>query len=211
MNYIYLHGFASGTQSRKAQYLTDRFAEIGINLITPDLNLGDFSTITLSKQLTFLQDNYGNQPCYVMGSSLGGLLATLWAIVHTGIERLVLLAPAFRFSECLQQTIGEQEIEEWKTKGTRNFYHYGFGYEIPLLYEFFLDATRHDEKKLERELPILIIHGKSDDVVLPQRSREFAQERPYVDLRLVESDHSLSNIHEYIWQETQKFWQLAKQ
>lgn len=209
MHYIYLHGFASGIQSRKAQYLTDRFAERGINLLTPDLNLGNFSAVTLSQQLAFLQDTYGSQPSYVMGSSLGGLLATLWAKEHPHVESLILLAPAFRFGECLQQTIGAKAMEAWRKEGNRNFYHYGLGCELPLPYQFFIDATCQDERTLQRELPILIIHGENDDVVLPVRSREFAQHRPYVDLRLVESDHSLGNMLEYIWQATEKFWNLV--
>lgn len=208
MNYIYLHGFASGVQSRKAQYLIDRFLAQGINLITPDLNLGDFTTITLSKQLDFLQTNYGNQPCCVMGSSLGGLLATLWAVANPLVAKLVLLAPAFRFSECLKQSIGEEEMAEWQAKGVRNFYHYGLDRELPLHYDFFVDSTNHDENKLTRQLPILIIHGRQDDVVLPERSMEFAQKRPGVELQLVDSDHSLGNMVELIWQETQKFWGL---
>ncbi len=208
MNYIYLHGFASGVQSRKAQYLIDRFLEQQINLITPDLNLGDFSTITLSKQLAFLQEQYGNQPCCVMGSSLGGLLATLWGMANPLVAKLVLLAPAFRFSECLQNSIGLEEMEKWQTKGVRNFYHYGLDRELPLHYDFFVDSKNHDEGKMNRELPILIIHGKQDDVVLPERSIEFAQSRPWVELQLVDSDHSLGNVVDLIWQETKKFWGL---
>ncbi len=209
MNYIYLHGFASGVQSRKAQYLIDRFLEKQINLITPDLNLGDFSTITLSKQLAFLQANYGEQPCCVMGSSLGGLLATLWGMANPLVEKLVLLAPAFRFSECLQNSIGSAEMEKWQTEGVRNFYHYGLDRELPLHYEFFLDSQNHDESKMTRALPTLIIHGKQDDVVLPERSIEFTQNRPWVQLQLVDSDHSLGDVVDLIWQETKKFWGLA--
>ncbi len=208
MNYLYLHGFASGVQSRKAQYLIDRFAERGHRLIAPDLNLGDFSSITLSKQLSFLQDHYGDQPCCVMGSSLGGLLATLWAIANPLVESLILLAPAFRFSECLARSIGRTEMEKWQQEGVRNFYHYGFDRELPLHYEFFRDSQAHDERKLTREIPILIIHGAQDEVVLPDNSREFANDRAGVKLLIVDSDHSLTNVMDLIWQETQAFWHL---
>ncbi|MCS6958790.1 MAG: YqiA/YcfP family alpha/beta fold hydrolase [Pseudanabaenaceae cyanobacterium SKYGB_i_bin29] len=208
VHYIYLHGFGSSAQSHKASYLTDRFQERGLNLLTPDLNLGDFTTITLSKQLAFLQANYGDTPCYVMGSSLGGLLATLWASRATNVKSLILLAPAFRFGECLQQMLGNEEMANWRSRGRRNFYHYGLGRELPLHYEFFVDACQQEENSLQRELPILIIHGKYDDVVLPQRSMEFAQGRPSVTVRLVADDHSLANVLDYIWAETQNFWQL---
>ncbi|MFN3360433.1 MAG: YqiA/YcfP family alpha/beta fold hydrolase [Pseudanabaenaceae cyanobacterium] len=207
-HYIYLHGFGSGVQSRKANYLRDRFGERGLNLLTPDLNLGDFTTITLSKQLAFLQANYGDTPCYVLGSSLGGLLATLWASANTNVQSLILLAPAFRFSESLVEMLGAEEMASWRHRGRRNFYHYGYGEELPLHYAFFVDACQQNENNLQRELPILIIHGKYDDVVLPQRSLEFAEGRPYVTVRLVADDHSLGNVLDYIWTETQSFWRI---
>ena len=50
-DFIYLHGFASGSQSAKAIYLRDRFAELDINLKVPDLNQGDFFNLTISRQL----------------------------------------------------------------------------------------------------------------------------------------------------------------
>ncbi len=51
--YIYLHGFASSPSSTKAQYLRARFASLQINLNIPDLNQGDFSHLTLTRQLQF--------------------------------------------------------------------------------------------------------------------------------------------------------------
>ena len=49
--YIYLHGFASSPQSSKAIYLRDRFAEINLNLEVLDLNQGDFTHLTLTRQI----------------------------------------------------------------------------------------------------------------------------------------------------------------
>ncbi|MGI8672953.1 MAG: YqiA/YcfP family alpha/beta fold hydrolase, partial [Luteitalea sp.] len=47
MRVIYLHGFASSARSTKAQFFAERFAQVGVPLITPDLNAPDFSTLTV--------------------------------------------------------------------------------------------------------------------------------------------------------------------
>ena len=48
---IYLHGFASSAQSGKATYLSARLRARGEEVVTPDLNLPDFSTLTVTRML----------------------------------------------------------------------------------------------------------------------------------------------------------------
>ena len=48
---IYLHGFASSAASSKATYLGQRFRERGFPFETPDLNLPDFSNLTVTRML----------------------------------------------------------------------------------------------------------------------------------------------------------------
>ena len=76
-HFIYLHGFASSPESTKAVYLRDRFAELQINLTIPDLNQGDFSHLTISRQLEQVAAELPPPPTPVtlIGSSLGGLTA----------------------------------------------------------------------------------------------------------------------------------------
>ena len=51
LNYIYLHGFASSSQSFKAQKFQELFATKNIPLIIPDLNQNDFYNLTLTRQI----------------------------------------------------------------------------------------------------------------------------------------------------------------
>jgi hypothetical protein len=53
MQYFYLHGFLSGPQSNKGKFLNLKFNQSGNNLISPDLNDGDFSRMTISSQQLF--------------------------------------------------------------------------------------------------------------------------------------------------------------
>jgi hypothetical protein len=99
--YIYLHGFASSPQSSKAQYLRDRFSQWGLNLNILDLNGGDFSRLTLTRQIQQTQAIFppAHIPVTVIGSSFGGLTAAWLAEKCPQIQRLILLAPAFGFLE----------------------------------------------------------------------------------------------------------------
>ena len=51
MKLIYLHGFASGPMSSKAQFFRRRFEELGIEMRIPDLSEGNFEQLTISGQL----------------------------------------------------------------------------------------------------------------------------------------------------------------
>lgn len=208
MNYLYLHGFASSPKSGKAIFLQEKFAQIGLTLNVPDLNLDNFTEATLTKQLDYLQTEYGKSPLAVIGSSLGGYLALQMAIANPQVQKLILLAPAFKFSSTLEQGLGSEAIAQWQTTGTREIYHYGLDQPLPLNYKFLTDAQTYLPKSLDREIPILIIHGANDEVVPCSLSLDFAKERSDATLEIVESDHSLGNVVDLIWERTQAFLDL---
>ena len=49
--YLYLHGFASSSQSRKAVYFTRKYQQQGIKLNIIDFNQPDFADLTLSRPI----------------------------------------------------------------------------------------------------------------------------------------------------------------
>ena len=207
MNYLYLHGFASSPQSTKARYMQQKFKQLGLTLHTPDLNLTDFSTVTLSEQLDYLNRTYlsNNQPLVVIGSSLGGFLAVQLAAQNPLVQKLVLFAPAFGFSQRVAKTLGEENIVKWQLDGSHEFYHYGLKRNVNLQFQFFVDAQNYSEEKLTRSLPILIFHGIHDEVVPASLSEEFMKRRSQVTLKLLNDDHALGNDLDNIWQDTKQF------
>ncbi|OIP78555.1 MAG: esterase [Oscillatoriales cyanobacterium CG2_30_44_21] len=207
MQYLYLHGFASSPHSYKARYMQQRFTELGLTLHIPDLNLADFSTVTLSQQLDYLQSEYfaQGQAIAVIGSSLGGFLAVQLAALSPLVEKLVLFAPAFGFGQRVAQALGIENMAEWQQLGGRQFYHYGLKRNVSLHYEFIADAQNFSEDSLKRSLPILILHGIHDDVVPSVLSEEFAKGRSQVSLKLVDDDHALGKDLESYWQDIRHF------
>ncbi|GAB4277174.1 MAG: alpha/beta fold hydrolase [Oscillatoriaceae cyanobacterium] len=205
--YIYLHGFASGPEGAKALYLRQCFATANLHLTTPDLNSGDFTHLTLTRQLQQVAALFPPppQPVTIIGSSFGGLTAAWLAQKHPQINRIILLAPAFEFLTHWLPTFSHEQLHQWQTTGFFPIYHYAENREIPLHYQFIEDVAQYPEGELTRNIPTLIIHGKNDEVIPIQASRNFAAPRPWVQLLELDSDHSLVDVLPTIWQYVQDF------
>ncbi|MCT7982408.1 esterase [Laspinema sp. A4] len=205
--YIYLHGFASGPNSFKANYLRDRFAELAIPLKIPNLNQGDFSHLTLTRQLEQVAREFPLEPATVplIGSSFGGLTSAWLAQRYHQVDRLVLLAPAFEFLSHWIASLGPKRMEQWQEQGYLPIYHYGEKWDIPLSYQFITDAQGYVENQLQRQLPTLILHGVKDEVIPVEASRRFAASRPWVKMVELDSDHSLGNMMPEIWEAIRDF------
>jgi len=205
--YLYLHGFASSPASTKAKYLRDRFASLSINLNIPDLNQGDFSHLTLTRQLqqipTELSPDASN--IIVIGSSFGGLTAARFAEQNLSVQRLILLAPAFNFLSEWFPKLGEEKLNQWKIQGYLSVYHYAEKRDLPLHYQFLEDLSQYPDEQLQRQIPTLILHGINDEVIPIQASRNYLKTRPWVRLVELNSDHSLENVLDLIWQEIRNF------
>ncbi|MBD2388543.1 YqiA/YcfP family alpha/beta fold hydrolase [Cylindrospermum sp. FACHB-282] len=209
-SFIYLHGFASSPKSTKAQDIGDRFAQIQIKLKIPDLNAGDFSGLTITRQLTQVAAEFSHDaaPVTLIGSSLGGLTAAHLGQQYPQVQRLVLLAPAFGFLSHWLAQLGEVGVQHWQQSKYLQVYHYGEERSLPLSYDFLTDAAQYTEQELQRPIPTLIFHGQQDEVIPITASRDFAQSRPWVDLIELDSDHALGNVTAEIWQAIRLFCQL---
>ncbi|MFN6535086.1 MAG: YqiA/YcfP family alpha/beta fold hydrolase [Nostoc sp. EkiNYC01] len=208
--YIYLHGFASTPKSAKARYIGDRFTKIHTELKIPDLNAGDFFHLTITRQIAQVAAELpkDSTPVTLIGSSLGGLTAAHLAQQHLQIQRLVLLAPAFGFLSHWLLKFTDEEIQRWQREKYLMVYHYGEGLSLPLSYDFVTDAAQYQEELLQRPIPTLILHGKNDEVIPVEASRNFQLSRPWVELVELDSDHALGNVMEEIWQAIRLFCQL---
>lgn len=208
--YIYLHGFASSPKSAKAQEISHGFSQMQIKLNIPDLNAGDFSQLTITRQLTQVTATFpdNSTPIILIGSSLGGLTSAYLAQQSPQVQRLILLAPAFGFLSHWLPTLGNEKIQRWQQEQYLMVHHYGQRRSLPLSYNFVTDAAQYTETILQRPIPTLILHGKHDEVIPIAASREFARTRPWVELQELNSDHALANVMVEIWQAIYRFCQL---
>ncbi len=217
MRVVYLHGFASSPQSSKARFFGGKFAEAGVTFDAPQLDQGEFRNLTISGQMIVVGNAVSahrgklakGEPLVLMGSSLGGYLAALYAQRHPkAVDRLVLLAPAFEFLQRWRERLSSQEIEKWKREGSIAIFHYGSKNEQRLDYQFLEDAAQY-EAAPDFHQRALILHGTEDTVVPCQVSHNFALEHTRVRVALFKSGHELTDVLEDLWRETSRFLEIA--
>lgn len=104
---LYLHGFRSSPQSRKAQMIRDALAARGLadEYLCPQLPASPRQAIELAQAACRLEDP---ARLVLIGSSLGGYYAT-WLAEHTGC-RAVLLNPAITPYDDLKAHLGRQPV-----------------------------------------------------------------------------------------------------
>ncbi len=208
---LYLYGFASGPLSTKAQFFKKKFpknVEFEIYDYNPDQeSFTNMKCSSLLKDLhAYLEKSY-SKGVILFGSSFGGLLSIWYASQHPdNVNRLILMAPTLRFSA---PTIAKLlDPSDWKIEGFTNIMHYRYNKMVPLAYSFYqdiLDNPPPDFCSLDINIPILIFHGKFDDIVPILWSREFAKANQSVILHELKDDHQFTKEKEQIWRSTKKF------
>jgi pimeloyl-ACP methyl ester carboxylesterase len=90
---FFLHGLDSSSRGNKAVWFRDHF---------PIMQIPDF-TGSLDERMAKLTDLLDGQELHVLiGSSFGGLMATIYALENEGrVQRMFLLAPALNFPDFL--------------------------------------------------------------------------------------------------------------
>jgi pimeloyl-ACP methyl ester carboxylesterase len=194
---LYLHGFASSPASSKARFFAERLRTAGARIDIPDLADGDFEHLTISGQLRVIARAGAGDPVALVGSSMGGYLAALYAARHPEVSRVVLLAPAFGFAAHWAERMGAEAVAAWRETGTVEVFHYGEKRQHPLSYALLDDGLRYEDYPDFRQ-PALIFHGAQDDIVPARYSGEFAATHPNAHLEILDSGHDLLNVLEYM-------------
>jgi hypothetical protein len=211
---LYVHGFASGASSSKARWLAERLAPHGLDLQCPDLNLPDFSTLTVTRMIGEVErwiDAGGEGPVALFGSSLGALVAYHTAALRAArgsrpaVDRLILLAPALDIAPSLRRGLGAGRLDRWRREGSLEVFHYGYNESRHVNYTLFEDCEQYDPFTTPLDLPMLVFQGRRDEAVSPEMVERFAAARPNVELHLLDDDHQLVSSLPYIWERSARF------
>ena len=195
---VYFHGFASSAGSAKAAMLHQAMGERAASFTVPELDGGDFPNLTMDRWLDRAADAVAmaaddDRPVLVMGSSLGGYTAALLA-AERRIPRagaLLLIAPAFGFTDHWAGLLGADGIAQWRRDGSRPFYHYGAERELPLTSAFLESCEHLPAIPAAASCPTTIVHGRRDASVDWRHSLAYAAPAAHVDLHLVDDEHAL--------------------
>ena len=207
--FIYLHGFASGPGSNKAKAFKKRFDELGISIHVPDLQQGDFENLTLTGQIELVQgiiDKKKDKKFGLIGSSMGGYLASLIAQTRESVQALFLMAPGFNF---LNRWRKKLDISKTKDELIPVF-HYRYNKEVRLNTYLFRDAETWESLPLDRKIPTFIVHGLHDETIDIEESRNFVREKSFCLLKELDSDHGLLSCIDPIIEDSLGFFKQQK-
>ncbi len=188
---LYLHGFASGPAGQKGRHCRAWAEARGIPFEAPDLNLPDFEHLRITAQVEAVEALLKSlpEPPVVVGSSLGGLVATAAASRGSAMARLILLAPAFGFA---RRRLSGPRWSGYRRRGTLKVFHYAREAWLQLGPDLLQDlANWKDEVTWKLDIPAVILHGAQDDSVPLAESRAFAASHPCCILHELEDDHAL--------------------
>lgn len=187
------------------------FSRMRLTLQTPDLNGEDFSTLTLSRQLEevsqILAETEG--PITLMGSSMGALLAAIAAQKNQQVEKLVLLAPAFRFASRYIDRLEPDILRSWKESGSIQVFHYAYAEKRELGFQIVDDARKYEDVDFGREIPALVLHGLDDESVPYSLSIDYMRKNSRAQLVLLNTNHQMTDSIEAIWQHVRHFLELS--
>ena len=207
--FIYLHGFASGPGSNKAKAFKKRFDELGISIHVPDLQQGDFENLTLTGQIELVQgiiDKNKGQSFALIGSSMGGYLASLIAQTRESVQALFLMAPGFNFLNRWRKKLDISKT----TDELIPVFHYRYNKEVRLNTYLFRDAETWESLPLDRKIPTFIVHGLHDETIDIEESRNFVREKSFCSLKELDSDHGLLSCIDSIIKDSLEFFHQQK-
>jgi len=194
LSVLYLHGFASSPTSVKASIIGSHFQKEERDFYAPDLNCGDFTSMTISKDIEIARKIADSlvESFVLIGSSLGGYTAALTCQVFKKPPRgLVLLAPAFHPTELWKRTLTKNEFSDWRNSGKIIVEHYSWGREVPLSFHFYEDIVTKPPFPDIKDTPCIIFHGNRDESVPIMLSMEFATRNKHVKLYELNDTHDL--------------------
>jgi alpha-beta hydrolase superfamily lysophospholipase len=170
---VLCHGMMSAKEGTKQRAFAQAFEASGFSVLRFDFSFcgeseGRFEEITFAQEVddlraavAWVREQEGN-PVGLLGSSMGGAVALLYASGDPSIEALVTLAAVGHPAGIADRMeYLKRKTQEWKDEG------YQLGAEGEPGESFFEDARRQDVLGASRRLsaPLLVLHGGADEVV----------------------------------------------
>jgi len=203
---VLCHGFLSGKNSSTNKTLTHILTARGIATFRFDFfghgeSDGPFEQITntLAVDQAHATIDFVRRKGYrrigLMGSSFGGLVATLTAAQRTDLACLALKCPVVDFAEELRLEFGDTEMAKWKSTDTvPNIM--GGSERVPLRYAFYEDCVRQIAYEPARSITALtvIVQGDKDEHVplhQSQRLYDALQVKKHLEL-IPGADHQFT-------------------
>ena len=176
---ILCHGMESNKESEKLVFLARALAQRGIPALRFDFSYvgessGKFEDITYTGEVDDLDAAYslihGRYPgrTAILGSSMGGTVALLYAAQQKSIAALVTVAAPLHPEHFPRRVLTPEQVHQWRLQGVTTFN--GQRLNVSLLHDLERIDVPASVKKIT--CPVLIIHGDADEIVPVSEAHE---------------------------------------
>lgn len=199
---ILCHGMESSKESEKLVALGRALAQKGVLALRFDFacageSNGKFEEITYSGEVLDLKAAFNHIRQYparnigILGSSMGGTVALLFAAEEPRVANLVTIAAPFHPEKITDKLLTREEVENWRRLG--HILYHGRRINVSLLDDLKQIDVPGAAKKIS--CPVLILHGDADETVPVEEAEElYAQLRGPKKIRILKgADHRLSD------------------
>lgn len=164
-------------------------------MIINDIKYNEWIDEAINQIEFLIKNNY--KEIYIIGHSMGGVIATHLASIYKEVKKLVLVAPAYRYFcfengkiniKGINNTLKEMP-EVFKNMGVEKVLERIVKTPIQTMIEFTKLVNEYQEDIKKITCPILTIHG-TDDKVVPSESTD------YVYNSVLSKSNTLVNINE---------------
>ena len=174
---ILCHGMESNKDSDKLVLLSRELAQRNLLALRFDFACADpgkFAEITYSGEVedllaafAFMRDRHPGKIA-LLGSSMGGTVALLFAARHADVATVVTIAAPVHPERFTSRLLTPAQVQQWRETGY-TFYH-GQRINVPLLHD--LEKINVPEAAKKVDCPVLILHGDRDEVVAVEEAHE---------------------------------------
>lgn len=178
---ILCHGMESNKESEKLVYLGRAMAQRGSLVLRFDFRYvgessGKFEDITYSGEVDDLKAAHAlvrsRNPgkIAILGSSMGGTVALLFAAQQPSLAALVTVAAPIHPERFPSRVLTPAQAEQWRVQGFTR--HNGQRINLSLLHD--LESLNVPEAAKKITCPVLILHGDADEVVPVEEAYEIS-------------------------------------
>jgi pimeloyl-ACP methyl ester carboxylesterase len=213
--WLYLHGFASSPASTKARAFEAWGKAHDVAIDALDLRVPSFENLRFSAMKARVRAAIdasaapgptASARAVLIGSSLGGLTACRVAEEDPRVCAVLAMAPAFRLADRWKSQMTTEAWEAWRRDGFLAVDDHATRQKARVDFGFVEELERLDVGLPDVRVPVLIVHGRNDEVVDIDRSRAFARGKRHVRLVEVDDGHELGASIPRILAEAEAFF-----
>lgn len=210
---LIIHGFSGGTYDQELLcFELEKHNKLDVyNFTLPGHDKRTLKSVKYNEWIEAAEEkiqlliSFGYKDIYLVGHSMGGVIATYLSSKYRQVKKLVLVAPAFSyFSPSTDSDVtekikgGVKALQEYDSTEIVNKF-----LKLPLssLNEFVDLVETHKESYIDIRTPVLLLHGKEDSIVPVESSIDIYEKIGVSDKKLVlleETTHEVFKTYNFI-------------